>query len=75
VANLSINAVLFDVPAEICLDRRMNDPKNVFRDQVRDVDWSEVMKRMKMQMEPPEKSEGFDKVVVVDENGDVKEEF
>jgi adenylate kinase family enzyme len=75
VADLRIHAVLFDVPAEICLDRRLNDPKNVFRNQVRDVDWSDVMKKMKMQMEPPEQSEGFDRIFVVDENGDIKEEF
>ena len=75
VADLKIQAVLFDVPSEICLDRRLNDPKNVFRNQVRDVDWNEVMKRMQMQMEPPEKSEGFDRIFVVDENGDIKEEF
>ena len=30
---------------------------------------------MQMQMEPPEKSEGFDRIFVVDENGDIKEEF
>jgi hypothetical protein len=75
VGSLRIHAVLFDVPPEVCLVRRMNDPKNALRNEVREVDWHEIMKRMQAQMEPPERLEGFDRIVVVDESGEIKEEW
>lgn len=64
-----IVCVYFDIPFEICIERRMNDPYNVVRDRVQKINWKAVIKRMKKKFEPPDKSEGFDRMYVVNQSG------
>jgi predicted kinase len=51
-----VEAVLFDVPLEVCLERNAARHRNVPED---------VMRRMAQKLEPPAEDEGFDNIVIV----------
>ncbi len=70
--NIQIIGVFFDVPPDLCLKRRLEDPLNKLREQTREVDWKAVLDKMLLMMEKPSLDEGFDRIIYVDENGGIK---
>lgn len=64
-------AVYFDVRSEVALARREGDPLLHLREIARKHDWKEVLRRMERDLEVPATSEGFDRVIRVNESGDV----
>jgi len=69
---LNIVGVYFDIPPDICLERRLKDPMNKLREQTRRVDWKSVLDKMLMMLEVPSLEEGFDEILYVDETGSVR---
>ena len=69
---LRIVGVYFDIPPDVCLERRLKDPMNRFREQTRKVDWKNVLDKMLMMLEIPSLEEGFDEILYVDETGNVR---
>ena len=63
--NCSIEALFFDVPLEVCLERNQNRLRQVPED---------VMQKMAAHLEPPTLEEGFTRVVRIGEDGKVFED-
>ncbi len=61
VSNLRITGIYFDIPVDVCIERRVNDPE------VRGegIDWESVIKRMAEKIEAPEPNEGYDELEVI----------
>jgi len=73
VAHLRIIGVHFDVPPEVCLQRRISAEDRFLRERVRTIDWREVLEKMIRRFEPPSLDEGFDELWVLDERFERKE--
>jgi hypothetical protein len=73
VSNLEFVGVFFDVPSSVCLERRLKDPLNILREQAQRIDWRTVLESMKKQLEKPSLQEGFDRLLVVDKDGSVRD--
>jgi len=71
VSNLKFVSVYFDVPPEICLERRLKDPSNILREQVQKINWEEVLNSMKRKLETPRIEEGFDSILYVNKDGEI----
>lgn len=71
ISQTEIVAVYFDIPEEICIERRTSDPLNIVRDRVQKIDWNAVIQRMKRKFEQPDISEGFDRIYTVNHKGKV----
>ncbi|MCK4233642.1 AAA family ATPase [candidate division WOR-3 bacterium] len=69
IAQTEIVGIFFDVPEEICIQRRLGDPLNIVRDRGQKINWKAVIKKMKKQLEQPEINEGFDRIYRVNQNG------
>ena len=63
--NCSIEALFFDVPLEVCLERNRNRLRQVPED---------VMQKMAANLEPPTLEEGFTRIVRVGKDGKVFED-
>ncbi len=63
--NCSIEALFFDVPLEVCLERNRNRLRQVPED---------VMQKMAANLEPPTLEEGFTRIVRVRKDGKVFED-
>lgn len=66
--NTKIFCIYFNIPFEIALKRRTNDPLNKVRSVTQTINWEIVIKRMLKQFEPPNAAEGFDRMYIVDKN-------
>jgi hypothetical protein len=75
VAALETVGVFFDIPVELCLERRLNDHDAKKRETYRKINWKSVMSRMKEEIEEPVLDEGFDRVIRVNEEGRVLSEI
>lgn len=63
--------IYFDIPEDVCIERRLNDPYNVVRDRSSEIDWKAVIKRMSKKLEPPSIDEGFDRLYIVNSKGKI----
>jgi len=71
VSRLKIFGVFFDVPKDVALMRRMNDPQLFARERVTGrIEWRKVVERMVRIFEPPSTEEGFDRLLRVNEIGE-----
>ncbi len=58
---VQIRAIVFNYDLEICLNKRLADPRGVSSQQ-----WKRVITDMVQEFEPVSKSEGFDKITYID---------
>lgn len=72
VSNIEFVGVYFDVPPQVCLERRLKDPLNIVREQTQKVNWKKVLESMKKQLEIPSYKEGFNKLLYVNKDGVVR---
>ena len=71
LTKMEVVSIYFDVPASLCIRRRLDDPQNILRDKVKKVDWKEVTKRMEKVFEIPDIKEDFDRIYRIDHTGKV----
>jgi predicted kinase len=71
LGRVGATAVYLDVPRDLALARRREDPFLPLREVHRRHDWAEVLTRMERELETPAVNEGFDAVLRVDEGGRV----
>ncbi len=63
VSQLEIIGVHFDIPIEVCIKRRIEDPAIETRGE--GIDWAAVIKKLAEKFEPPGVQEGFDRIEVI----------
>ncbi len=63
VSNLEIVGVFFDLPIDVCIKRRTQDPYVLIRGE--GIDWEGVIKKLAEKFETPEIDEGFDRLDVL----------
>ena len=71
LTEIEVISIYFDIPAEVCIERRLSDPRNILRDRVEKVDWKAVIKKMQRHFEVPDINEGFDRIYRIDHTGKV----
>ncbi len=72
ITEMEIISVYFDIPLKICIRRRMDDPLNILRDKVQEIDWEAVIRKMQGQLQPPDINEGFNRIYIIDHTGKVR---
>jgi hypothetical protein len=71
LGQIELCAAYFEIPLDVCLKRRLEDPLNTLRERTRKIDWCEVIERMQEELEPPTLEEGFDRIITIDDRGEV----
>jgi predicted kinase len=67
IAHMEAVGIYFDVPVSLCLERRESDPVGEIRNIHRKINWKSVMCQMQDKIKEPTLEEGFDRILVVNE--------